>query len=59
MKKVMISPNKGTLVVIDHYGGKTNSTNYFGLFQCHKKDFNKRVKEFEEQGFIEYFLKDK
>ena len=59
MKKVMISYNQETLVVIDDCDGVINSTNYFSLLQCPKKDFNKRVKEFEEQGFIKYFLKDK
>ena len=53
MKKVMISLNKETLIVIDDSDGVINSRNYFGLLQGPKKDFNKRVKEFEEQGFID------
>ena len=58
MKKVMISPNRETLVVIDDCDGKTDKTNYFGILQCPKKDFNKKVKEYEELGFIEYVLKE-
>jgi hypothetical protein len=58
MKKVLISPDGNTLVVIDDCDGKTDGTNYFGILQCPKKEFKKKVSEFEEQGFTEYFRKE-
>jgi hypothetical protein len=54
MKKVMISSDDSTLVVIDDCEGKVYKTNYFGLLQCPTMDFDKKVKEFEEQGFKDF-----
>ena len=54
MKKVMISHDGSTLVVIDDCEGKADKINYFSLLQCPTKDFDKKIKEFEEQVFKDF-----
>ena len=50
MKKVMISHDGSTLMAIDDCDGKADKINYFSLIQCPTKNFDKKIKEFEEQG---------
>ncbi len=54
MKKVMINHDGSILVTIDDCGGKADKIKYFGLLQCPTKNFNKKIKEFEEQGFKDF-----
>ena len=48
MKKVMISHDGSTLMAIDDCDGKADKINYFSLIQCPTKNFDKKIKEFEE-----------
>jgi len=53
MRKVMISRDDSTIAIIDDCEGKADKIRYFGLLQCPKKDFDEKVKEYEQLGFVE------